>query len=144
MNLFYWHAYIGMVKRNLHKCHKIKCLLYFIPGICIEQKTSPANSLQFFYKTKACLPKFENGNKIKMKLKNIYILESLWIGIMFSGTFTTSVDEERLKSNSDSSFLLGSKPPSPHLSRNSICYFSLISCYTHPPERVNSILNFEL
>lgn len=90
-----------MVKKNLQKCHKIKCLLYCIPGICIGQKTSLANSLKFSYKTKGCLPKFENGSKIT-SIKNflLNIIASLVLSSSVSGTFTQSVGEERLKNNS--------------------------------------------
>ena len=123
-----------MVKRNLQKCHKIKYLLYCILGICIEQKTSLANS-QFSYKMKACLLKFENGKKKKTHLnqrKNIFnILERPWIGIMYSGSeITPSVDEERLKNNSGSSFLFRYRLLS-RLSRNLVCFFHICLIYLY-------------
>ena len=122
-----------MVKRNLQKCHKIKYLLYCILGICIEQKTSLANSPQFSDKMKVCLLKFESGNKNHLNpRKNIFnILERPWIGIMYSGSeITPSVDEKRLKNNSGSSFLFRSRLLS-RLSRNLVCLFHICLIYLH-------------
>lgn len=138
-----------MVKRNLQKCHKIKCLLDCIPGICIEQRLLLQILFNFPIKKKKKKPVSLN---LKMatksllsekKLKNI--IERARIVIFCLWHFHILVGQRKpQKQFQDSSFLLRYRP---------LCFlifleipyanFPSLSCYTHLLKIAYSvILNF--